>query len=97
MSGEIQLKNGSGSVLARTNHQVSTGCGSWEKIKVRVNRNGKFLVLKGSDTLLEYKLTLSQLEQIAKQPIGWSAYSASAGQYRVATIKIDSTPLNSRF
>ena len=94
MAGEIQLRNGTGSVLARTSHQVSTGCGSWEKIKVRVNRNGKFLVLQGSQTLLEYKLTLSQLEQIARQPIGWSAYSTRSGQYRVATIKIDSTPLN---
>lgn len=92
MTGEIQLKNGIGSIVARTSHQVSTGCDNWEKLKVRVNRNGKFLVIQGSDTLLEYKLTLSQLEQIAEQPIGWSAYSARLGQYRVATIHIDAIP-----
>ena len=92
MSGEIQLKNSRGGVLASTSHQVDTGCSNWEKIKVRINRNGKLLVLQGSETLLEFKLTPSQLEAVSNQPIGWSAYSSDSGQYKVAGIRIDSIP-----
>ena len=65
------------------------------KIKVRVHReNRKLTVLKGENTILTYNLSLVQYEELYSQPIGWSAYSSSLGQYRVADIKIDNVPFD---
>lgn len=95
MAGEIQLKDGNGAVLAKTSHQVTTSCSDWEKIKLRIHRtNRKLSVLQGEETLLTYNLSLSQYAEVSSQPIGWSAYSASSGQYRVAGIKVDNVPFD---
>ena len=91
-SNEIQLKNHINSVVARISYQVSTGCDNWRKLKVRINRNGKLIVLQGTETLLEFKLSWIPLEELSSHPIGWSAYSGGLGQYRIKSIHIDRIP-----
>ncbi len=95
VSGHIYVRDGLGNVLAEyTDEQVHTGCDRWQKIKVRLHKNEKdLIVLRGSQILIRYQLSDTQLYEIEHQPIAFGAFSSSQGDYRVGGFKIKSLQL----
>ena len=87
MNKRIQLKDGGGQTLASKKYEVEMDCNNWKVLKLTIDRNNKLSLTEKNKTLLSHDLTVSQVDEISNQPIGFNAYSKEKGQYGIRNVK----------
>ncbi|MCZ0933450.1 MAG: hypothetical protein OXJ52_09920 [Oligoflexia bacterium] len=69
-----------GQTLASTPHEVKTNCSKWKVLKLTIDTVNKLTLTQNDEILLSHDLTMSQVNEIASQPIGFTAFSKENGQ-----------------
>ena len=93
MNKRIQLKDGGGQTLASTKYKVEMDCDKWKVLKLTIDENNRLSLTEKNKTLLSHDLTVSQINEIINQPIGFNAYSKEKGQYSVRNVTITALPI----
>ena len=93
MNKRIQIKDGAGNTLDSRKYKVEMGCNDWKTLKLTIDESNKLTLKEKNKILISHDLTLSQIEEISSQPIGFNAYSEEKGQYGVRNVKITALPL----
>ena len=88
MNKRISLKDGGGQTLASKKYKVDMDCDKWKVLKLTIDENNKLSLTEKNKTLLNHDLTVSQIDKIANQPIGFNAYSKEKGQYSIRNVKV---------
>ena len=93
MNKRIQIKDGAGNTLDSRKYKVEMDCYDWKTLTLTIDENNKLTLKEKNKVLLSHDLTLSQIEEMSNQPIGFNAYSEEKGQYGIRNVNITALPL----